>query len=268
MSMNICASNRVVLVAESDSVLGVWVASHLAEHHFQVDRVRLGEPVVCERVAEVILIEHEAAIDTLRATLDRSGTPTLVLVAFRDLAARVVPLLEAWHDVAPATEAADVVAWRLRRLIDLSRRSAIGPQALDPLTGSLNRNALERQLRHLVGAQLPAEKTGLLMLDLDRFKLINDRLGHKAGDRVLKNVAQLLPRSLNPGDLVARLGGDEFACVLTRHDTESVRRAAEQLLRSIAHFGELEALADPSLPGLTASARFRPTSGPPSTPTG
>lgn len=256
MSVNVLtrALSSVTLVADADSVLGAWVASHLARYHFRIDRLRPGQQVAVERVAAVILIEREADIDTLRASLDSSMAPTLVLVATRELTARVLPLLEPWHDLAPATEAADVVAWRLQRLIDFARRSALGLQALDALTGLLNRNTFERQLRHLAGSLPPATTSGVIYLDLDGFKAINDRLGHVAGDKVLKTIGRVLERSLAPGDLLARVGGDEFACVLTRSDTGAVRRDAEQLLTAIASFAELEALADPTLPRLTASA--------------
>ena len=263
MPMNIMtrASTSVTLIADADSALGAWVADHLAKHHFRVDRIGSGEPFAGERAAAVILVEHEAAIEMLRATLDSSMTPTLVLVASRELTARVLPLLEPWHDLAPATEATDVIAWRLQRLTDFARHSALGPQALDGLTGLLNRKTFERQLRHIAGSMSPGEVGGVINLDLDCFKEINDRVGHAAGDKVLKTVGKIIERSLAPGDLVSRTGGDEFACVLTRSDTQSVRRDAERLLAAISSFGELEALAGPALPPLTASAGlcyFRP----------
>lgn len=82
----------------------------------------------------------------------------------------------------------------------------------DSLTGLSNRLHLQQFLAsHLAGK--PTDLT-LLSLDLDRFKPINDSLGHAAGDRVLQEVAQRLQASLRPGGLVARVGGDEFIVVL------------------------------------------------------
>lgn len=247
-------SSPVALVAEADSVLGGWVASQLSKNHFHLDCIRLGEPVMGDRVAAVILVETEAALDTLRAAIDLSMTPTLVLASTRELAVRVLPLLEAWHDLAPATESADVIAWRLQRLIDFARRSALGLQALDTQTGLLNRSTFEHLLRRAAGSLSPGEVGGLVYLDLDRFKEINDRLGHGAGDKVLRSVGRILQRTLGSGDLVGRLGGDEFACALKRYDEDAVRRDAEQLLVAIANLGKIEALADPTFPLLTASA--------------
>lgn len=82
----------------------------------------------------------------------------------------------------------------------------------DSLTGLANRF----MLRDALSAALRAGRPGaLLMVDLDHFKIVNDNLGHSAGDELLKCVAQRLRDSLRTGDTVARLGGDEFAVVMT-----------------------------------------------------
>jgi diguanylate cyclase (GGDEF)-like protein len=100
----------------------------------------------------------------------------------------------------------------------------------DPLTGLANRrlfldrldNALARQIRSGHGC-------GVLFLDLDDFKKINDALGHGAGDDLLCIVAERLVASVRPADTVARLGGDEFAILLEQVDLQASTRLAERL---------------------------------------
>jgi diguanylate cyclase (GGDEF)-like protein len=85
----------------------------------------------------------------------------------------------------------------------------------DPLTDLPNRaRLLERLGQALARAGRRGEPVAVLFLDLDRFKLVNDRLGHAAGDRLLAAVGQRLQRCARPGDTVARLGGDEFTVLL------------------------------------------------------
>jgi diguanylate cyclase (GGDEF)-like protein len=109
-------------------------------------------------------------------------------------------------------------------------------QALhDPLTRLANRALFQDRLRHALGraARHPTPLT-LLVLHLDGYKAINDRLGHPVGDQVLVAVAQRLAACLRPGDTVARLGGDEFA-ILLEHLGEPAAAVgvAERLLRSV-----------------------------------
>jgi diguanylate cyclase (GGDEF)-like protein len=88
---------------------------------------------------------------------------------------------------------------------------------LDPLTGLLNRNALEQRLAELDG-QPVGDKSGsshaLLLCDLDHFKRVNDELGHAAGDAVLQDVAYTMRSALRAGDSIYRVGGEEILIVL------------------------------------------------------
>ena len=94
----------------------------------------------------------------------------------------------------------------------------------DELTGLSNRKLLVTQTGEaLAQADATGTRAGFLLLDLDRFKEVNDTLGHAVGDRLLQIVAHRLTHSVRPGDLVARLGGDEFAILLP-----SVREASRR----------------------------------------
>lgn len=105
---------------------------------------------------------------------------------------------------------------------------------LDSLTGLLNRRAFEEaaieRLRH---ADRRSEPLGLLLLDLDHFKQVNDRHGHAAGDRALEEAARRIHAALAPGELAARMGGEELA-VLLLGDRGAVAERAERLRIAIA----------------------------------
>lgn len=82
----------------------------------------------------------------------------------------------------------------------------------DPLTGLANRRAFRDRLSQMMEAALGAKgQVALLFIDLDKFKAVNDTLGHDAGDQLLKQVAAILTEALRDTDLLARFGGDEFA---------------------------------------------------------
>ena len=95
----------------------------------------------------------------------------------------------------------------------------------DRLTGLPNRNFLMRQLDH---ASQRGQLFAVLFIDLDRFKIVNDSLGHAVGDELLRVVAQRLKSSVRQGDLVARLGGDEFVVLLNRVGDETEAAACAQ----------------------------------------
>ena len=106
----------------------------------------------------------------------------------------------------------------------------------DALTGLPNRALFLDRLAHVIASakRHPQYLYGVLFLDLDRFKVINDSLGHSIGDKLLIEVGQRLKTCLRPGDTVARLGGDEFAILLEdiddTADAEEITQRIEQVL--------------------------------------
>jgi len=100
----------------------------------------------------------------------------------------------------------------------------------DELTGLYNRRALEERLAAEISRSLRHQlHTSVLLLDLDRFKVVNDTLGHAAGDRVLERLGELLRDSLRGSDLAGRMGGDEFAAYLVEADEEAGSRLIARL---------------------------------------
>ena len=120
----------------------------------------------------------------------------------------------------------------------------------DPLTGLANRTALNDEIDlALRAARRSGHTTAVLMIDLDRFKDVNDTLGHAAGDRLLIAAAERLARIVRGGDLVARTGGDEFVIVMRDlEDPEEALHAARRIVEGFrdpfaAHGSELYATA-------------------------
>jgi diguanylate cyclase (GGDEF)-like protein len=107
----------------------------------------------------------------------------------------------------------------------------------DPLTGLPNRNLFHDRLAQAIArSKREGDVAALILLDLDRFKEINDALGHSAGDRVLVEVARRLTACLREGDTVARFGGDEFVIVLESLPTPGHAEAAIEKVMAV--FGE------------------------------
>ncbi|MEW4372280.1 DUF4084 domain-containing protein [Paenibacillus kandeliae] len=122
----------------------------------------------------------------------------------------------------------------------------------DPLTGLMNRAAFEDWLSDTVNsARSEKEMFSILFIDLDRFKNINDTLGHDVGDQLLRSVAQRLQRCVRENDIIARLGGDEFTLIL-RHmrDESEAGTVAQRILDGMNqphYINGFEIMATPSI---------------------
>jgi diguanylate cyclase (GGDEF)-like protein len=113
---------------------------------------------------------------------------------------------------------------------------------VDDLTGLLNRRGWRREgERGLARAARSGNPVGLLLLDLDNLKEINDTRGHDEGDRILRETADRLRQALRAGDVLARLGGDEFAALLTEADPDEAHGAAERLRQVTPELGSFSA---------------------------
>jgi diguanylate cyclase (GGDEF)-like protein/PAS domain S-box-containing protein len=105
----------------------------------------------------------------------------------------------------------------------------------DPLTGLANRTLLRDRLEHALARSQREEEhaTGVLFVDLDNFKHVNDEHGHAAGDAVLVELGRRLKTAVRPADTVARLGGDEFVVVCEEVDAETALTLGDRLLAAI-----------------------------------
>ncbi len=156
------------------------------------------------------------------------------------------------HDEAYSmTESAVVGGRRVSQglLVDTTDQKRMEAQLLhdalhDPLTGLANRVLFADHVeRALASRRRGRTKVALLFLDLDDFKVVNDTLGHRAGDRLLIEVARRLSEATRDGDIAARQGGDEFTVLLDRvHGVDDAVASAERLAASLRGPIELEGL--------------------------
>ncbi len=170
------------------------------------------------RHAGIITLHDPAEPAHMAAALDLGASETAPAgPGSQELAARVARQI-----------ARKARADRLRNTLHDSLKLAV----TDPLTGLYNRRYA---LPHLARVARRAEETGkpfsVMVLDLDRFKTVNDRHGHAAGDAVLKEIARRLKDNLRAEDLVARIGGEEFLVVMPDTGLPEAHAAAERLRR-------------------------------------
>ena len=130
----------------------------------------------------------------------------------------------------------------LRDMEELRRREFV-LATRDSLTGLLNRNGLGRQLeRTLEQASRKGEVFGVVLIDLDDFKKVNDTLGHESGDQLLQQVSERFSAVKRRSDAIARFGGDEFVLLLKRVESEfQAVRASERFVAELERPCEIEA---------------------------
>ena len=135
------------------------------------------------------------------------------------------------HDGAAGDVVVDVaLSLATAAYVDELTAVLAGRATRDPLTGLPNRAAFEEALLHEIAGVARSAAPALVLVDLDRFKLVNDTDGHLAGDAVLVAVADVLRANLRPSDVACRLGGDEFAIVLPRTAPGRALQIARRLL--------------------------------------
>ncbi len=106
--------------------------------------------------------------------------------------------------------------------------------SIDPLSGLYNRRAFHRFMeREIERSKRTGASLAVMMIDIDRFKAINDTYGHTAGDEVLKECAELLQQCLRKADLICRYGGDEFIVVMPEISREGAEHARDRILADL-----------------------------------
>jgi len=154
-------------------------------------------------------------------------------------------VLEVAAILLAAVSAIFIAAYTQRRNVDMERAYSSHLEALsrhlrylayrDALTGLYNHRYFQEQLAHEVErAQRYGHQLAVLMLDVDRFKQVNDTYGHLMGDTLLNYVARLISAKVRSSDVAARYGGDEFAVVLPETDQAKAIAVAEKLRKAVS----------------------------------
>lgn len=200
--------------------------SHNAYTLRQANSLEQAREVIAEETFDLILLDlglqDSEGLSTLKSLLETdTSIPVIVMTGIDDERLGEEAIKLGAEDYVPknivsTTLLGRSIAYSIERhhlLMEIQQKAE-----LDPLTGLLNRSALYQKLNTLIEQsrreQLPL---ALLMLDLDKFKEINDCFGHIAGDQLLVQVAERLTGNLRRSDAAARYGGDEFVVLITNY---------------------------------------------------
>jgi diguanylate cyclase (GGDEF)-like protein/PAS domain S-box-containing protein len=227
------ADHRIVEANAAFARIAGCAASWLVGRHFDGHVDPLDAPLLRIALAE---LGHDvsATIET-EVRLRRRIGDTSVTVAIH---AAVVELAQ------PADRGL------LLQVIDVTERKRLEAQLQhladhDPLTGLLNRRRFEQELaRHVAAVRRYGAEGAVMVLDVDRFKRVNDTYGHSTGDRLIADVASVLGARLRSSDVLGRLGGDEFAILLPKADRAGAEALAHSLVETVRSDVRLDGIVE------------------------
>ena len=246
--------NGTILVADNSMVVRAVLRRQLeADGHTVVEAVDGEEAIIAcrEYSPDVVLLDVEmpvldghGTLERLKSDPDLKDIPVVFLTGRVDTADVVTGLRLGAHDyLRKPFEANELMArvsaaLRTKELQDeLRRRNAELDRVsrIDMLTNIYNRRHLDEHLRRAIsGARRHGRTVGVLLVDIDHFKDVNDQHGHLAGDAVLKEVAARLQGAIRTEDALGRWGGEEFIAVLTDTPGEAIGVLAERMRQAIA----------------------------------
>jgi diguanylate cyclase (GGDEF)-like protein/PAS domain S-box-containing protein len=236
------SERRFRLLADSAPVGIFELARGLRVTYANAEGARLlGNGIVGGSTDDILATVHDGSREQFRAALDAVARGESASTELR-LAGRDEGRWVAWQGV-PVTTPGPRLPLAFASTLDITdlkeAQAALARQAThDPLTGLPNRRLLLDALIGALAALGRGHRTGtvaLMFIDLDHFKLVNDVLGHDAGDALLKTAASRLRNAVRAHDVVARFGGDEFV-VLLQHvaDRGELRDVAQRILDALA----------------------------------
>ena len=177
----------------------------------------------------------------LKQESETSHIPVTFISAYRSTTQSIIDALEAGgNDFLLKPYHAAILVARLMTQIEICRAhlELIRQATTDDLTNTFSRRYLFEYLRRVVRhhGKMKIDALACLMVDVDKFKHVNDSYGHRAGDQALIKVASTIKKSVRDSDLVARLGGDEFTVVVPNTELDAVLAMAERIRADVEQF--------------------------------
>ncbi|BAW80314.1 diguanylate phosphodiesterase [Candidatus Nitrosoglobus terrae] len=216
-----------ILIVDDDRAMRMALRNVLEAGNYQIEEGVNGDQAlaVCERQmpdlvlmdAMMPILDGFEACAQIRNLPSGQHTPVLIITALDDEHSIERAFAVGATDYISKPVNFAVLRQRVARLLDASHaeKNIYQLAYYDPLTGLANRTLFKKYLEELMANPLSEDElSAVLFLDLDRFKLVNDTLGHDIGDLLLKAAADRIVHCLRSGDKVARLGGDEFTIIL------------------------------------------------------
>jgi diguanylate cyclase (GGDEF)-like protein len=243
-----------ILIVEDDPEIGRFFQMKLAHSTrtiFVAQTVKRAIEILDENDIAIILLDLTLPDADGRSFLrrvrenQRTATVPIIVVSGRRGPMTKTECFELGADEyfekpVPLEMLAAAVSAKIKRVAELARRARY-----DSLTGALNRLAFQEVYRRVQALSRRSRTSlALAILDLDRFKAINDRFGHPVGDQVLIWVAQVITQALRQSDVVGRWGGDEFVVLLPDTDRAGALRALETVSRVLRE-GSFDASGHP-----------------------
>ena len=236
-----------ILVADDDRSIRELLRTLLSEEGYQtltatnglaaVELARECRPDIAVLDVMMPVMDGLSACRAIKSERATSDIPVILLTALAQTPSKVEGLdCGATDYITKPFDARELLA-RLRTILGEKRRlDTLAAEAVsDPLTALANRRGLDRHLNQMIAhSERTGEPLSVAMFDADRFKSINDRFGHDAGDAVLATVAERAREALRSQDVVGRYGGEEFLAILPAAGREAALAAAERLRAHIA----------------------------------
>ena len=237
-----------ILVVDDDRTVRMALIDAFTRESYEVEEASNGMQAlnICKRhmpdlvLMDAVMPELDGfdACQMIRELPHGGDIPVLMITALDDENSIVRAFSSGATDYISKPINFSVIKQRVARLIKASKAEKDVKKLAyhDSLTGLPNRTHLKQQLAVIVNrAASETQRFAILFLDLDRFKMINDTMGHDAGDLLLKAVADRIRHCVRESDFIARLGGDEFTIVLENIlDLEAAASVADKICRSVA----------------------------------